>query len=326
VKPHARPIGGTGARSCPRAFLLPAVLLALVVLFSCVDTSSIARFAALSKVASDKFPEIAADYRASCMRTARYQAMDTAQYQVDKIEAAAVQTCNKSLGLNALEKDLIAANRTLMSYLDALGRLASNRKTVFDNNINSFAANMKATGEFDDAKIDAVKGLATFLSDAAAAGWRKKELARAIEAANPAVQTVAAALKTIVGEDYLGLLDNEEAAMRIYYGGTISAAQAYYDTLIARQYRLNPDRQPKELPEETVIMGYLHDKWQSDKTAVETKRAAARAYVTILEKIARGHQKLYDNRNKLDAKEIKDMILGYAQELDPLIQDLRKAF
>ena len=278
-------------------FLLPFVF----PLNGCVSTSAVAEFAAVSKVAAEKFPEVAADFKASCKRRSRYESLRHSVYDLSTIQKYSDRQC---ADFKALEPYLIAANKVLMEYMETMGRLASDDVVTFDKNLNDLAANLNAVGNIEQSQINAVNGIIKVISRAAADGWRRKKLAEVIGNTNDDVHILIAALKIIVGSDYKQLLSNEELGMKDYYLGSI--------------------KDFKKQDPLTVVL--VHERWDEAEDSLQAKRAGADAYVQILEKIARGHQRLYDNRNKLNSKETKIMVLGYAKELGPLVKDLRKAF
>lgn len=114
--------------------------------------------------------------------------------------------------------------------------------------------------------------------------------------------------------------------MKNYYLGSIQDSRDYFRSLAEQATKNDPDWEGKQLPEEKSVIALLHDRWEKDQLALRDKRIGADAYVKILKNIAEGHQKLYESRNKLCSKEVKNMVLAYAKELESLIKDLREAF
>ena len=271
---------------------------------ACVDTSAVKRFAAVSATAGDQFEQVADDLPASCFRQHSYLALADSQITLDDIRGRAEESCDE---YTALARRLTAANRVLVSYLRALGGLADDKLVVYDNRIDDFAEALDDTEMFDSEKIKAVQGLSSILANAVAGEWRRKELKKAIEEANPDVQVLVEALRGVIDEDYLRLLDVESEAAKHYYLGQI-----------------------KEYGEgEPLTVTLVFEKWRQEDIATGDKRDAAALTVKILDKIAKGHQKLYDNRDELSSKQTRGMLLEYTVVLEALVKDferLRDAF
>lgn len=91
--------------------------------------------------------------------------------------------------------------------------------------------------------------------------------------------------------------------------------QAYYENTIER----NKGNEP-------LTVALVQHQWETEDQRLRDKVRAADAYVKILDTIASGHQTLYDRRNKLDSREIRQMVASDVATLAPLVSDLRKAF
>jgi hypothetical protein len=271
---------------------------------SCVDTSAVKRFAAVSATAGDQFEQVADDLPASCFRQHSYFALADSQIILDDIREQAEADCDE---YSALARRLTGANKVLVNYLKALGKLAEDKLVVYDKRIDDFADALDDTGMFDSEKIKAVQGLSSVLTNAVAGEWRRKELKRAIEEANPDLQVLVDLLSGVIDEDYARLLDVESEAAKHYYLGQI-----------------------KEHGEgEPLTVTLVFEKWREEDVALDEKRNAATLTVKILDKIARGHQKLYENRDQLGSKQIRNLLLEYTVVLEDLVEDyerLRNAF
>lgn len=266
---------------------------------ACVDTSAVKRFAAVSATAGGQFEQVADDLPASCIHRHRFLALADSQVTLDDIRDRAEADCDEYA---KLARRLVKANKVLVSYLKALGKLAEDKIVVYDKRIDNFADALDDTDMFDAKKIEAVQGLTTVLANAAAGEWRRKELKKAIEEANPDVQTLIDALRGVIGEDYLRLLDVEREAAKHYYLGQI------------KEYGAG----------EPLTVTLVFEKWKDEDNAVDDKRDAADLTVKILDKIARGHQKLYDNRDDLSSKQIRNLLVEYTEILEDLVSDFEK--
>lgn len=276
------------------AFCLSAIVCAAV---GCVDTSAVKRFAAVSAVAGDGFEIVASDLPAACGRQQGYLALADSQITMDGIRERSQETC---ADYTALASRLVAANKILMAYLKALERLADDKLVVYDKRIDDFAEALDEADMFDAEKIEAARGLATVLTNAVAGEWRRKEMKKALEEANPDVQALAGVLRDVIEMDYARLLDVEGEAAKHYYLG---------------QIREHGQAEPLAA---TLVL----DKWREEDAAVGDRRSAAVAAVKILDKVARGHQKLYDNRDDLSSKQIRELLVEYTLILEELVEDI----
>jgi len=287
-----------------RLVVCASATLTLVCTAACVDTSAVKRFAAVSAAAGDQFEQVAADLPASCIRQQRYLALADSLITLDDIREEAEARCDAYV---SLERRLTGANNVLVNYLEALGKLAEDKIVVYDKRIDDFADTLDDSEMFDSEKIEAVRGLATILSEAVAGEWRRKELKRAIETANYDVQILVGALGGVIENDYLRLLGVEREAAKHYYLGQIKEHGAG----------------------EPLTVSLVFEKWEENDDAADDKRAAAELTVKILKKIATGHQRLFDNRDTLSSKQVRSMLVEYTAAIEDLVGDfetLRDAF
>lgn len=282
---------------CRRIVVLQVMIAVLFCTTACVDTSAVKRFAAVSASAGDGFEAVAEDLPRSCERRERHLALADSQTVLSRIRN---QTENRCAEFAELSDRLVGANDVLVAYLKALGSLADDELVVYDGRIDDFADALDDTEMFDADKVEAVQGIAGVLSNAVAGEWRRKQLKRAIEGANPDLQSLTESLRDVIEQDYLRLLDIEIEAARHYYLG---------------QIHTYGDREPL-----TVVL--VLDRWRRDDEIIAEKREAAALSVKILEKISKGHQKLYDGRNDMSSKEFRSLLLEYTVILENLIEDL----
>lgn len=272
------------------------MLVPLALLFSGCDRTdlvAVKNFAAVSQAATDQFPDLAADIYGSCVRSAEFEADPVAQ-------PAVAGRCDR---FQQLTPGLISANKVLEEYLFALGSLAADQRLTYGPALNGLAGEIQATNTFKPAQINAISGILGFLLNAEAGRFRQQQVEAAIQATNADLKVLIPALKAIMGQDYARLLLIEEQTMDAYYLAKLRAGK----------------QQP-------LLAALMQNQWQDDKTALTQKKAAAAAYVKILEEIQTGHQQLYDDRDRLTSQETVQAVVQYARTLQPLVKDLVKAF
>ena len=265
---------------------------------SCSSPSAVRRFASASTAAGEKFSGIADDLTGSCERREEYRLLVQWQSDLDSLDERTAGACAK---YSRASPRLVAAHRVLIRYLEALSRLSAGDLVVYDKPLDQLAGTLSRTDVFDEDGVRAVKGISEVLMEAASGGWRRKQLGVFIDKANPDIQALAAALRGIVGRDYEQLLDDEAEAARKFYLGKI------------KNHR---DKEPL-----TAVL--VFEKWREEKDVIESRKDAARAYVKVLEKIAAGHQDLYDHRDELSSKEAKKLVMGNVASIEELVKNVR---
>lgn len=281
---------------------LPVVVLVAVLFASgCTAPTTVKKYAGVSKTASEQFAGIQTDISRSCIRQQHYHGLSVTDPALDSLSAAAGSTCKD---YEKSSKGLRKANRVLVDYLKTLARLSDKKTVVYNDDFDDLADAMEDTYPFDQRRVSAVAGVSSFLIEAAAGAWRRSELGKAIERTNDDIQVLTAMLDDVVAEDYLQLLDREEEAARKYFLGKLKMGGE----------------------DEPLAAVLVYDIWQKEESTLEAKRDAARAYAKIVRKIAKGHQRLYENRDDLDSKEMKKFVLEYTETIEDLVRDVRDAF
>jgi hypothetical protein len=253
-------------RRCYRTALI-LVCCAVVLTTSCVDLSEVARFAAQTTSARSSLASLAADFKRTCERFNQFAPAGEPP-----------QDCDTYARLGA---GTHAAQRVLLNYLEALGRMSSDRMITFDQDPKTLPDKLVDSG-LDEKAVTATSTIASKLAVAAINGYRRKKLSQLVEDENENVQIVTSALIKIIGTDYKQLLSNERAAMENYYRTPLL-------------------EEGKERRLEAVLVTNL---WRKEESELAKKQDAADAYATIMRSIADGHQKLYDQRNSLSEKQL----------------------
>ncbi|MFL6334103.1 MAG: hypothetical protein ACJ754_12390 [Pyrinomonadaceae bacterium] len=298
---------------------------------ACADLSAIRKFTESAAEVGKRFPALAKDFNASCRRRITYR--EVGQSLLDPIRLAAVahpqkgspeeqqlaEAC-KEFGPED-EKRLIEANGILFSYLKVMGELAADDLISFDKDFDALGDSFTGGNIFNAPEVNAVKGLAKFLSKAFAEGYRRKQLKATLEEQNANVQTAAAQLSKIVARDYVEQLELERDQMRSSYKLSIAQYKEYMGRVAAHTAASGGAEFQDPLP---IIM--VKGQWDNEENAIDQKIAAAQAYAKALDGVAKGHQKLYDSRNDLNSKAVLRTVLSYGSAINTSFEDFRKAF
>jgi len=260
--------------------------------------SAVRRYTSVSTAAGERFSEIANDLPGSCQRRERYHLFGQWQSDLDSLDGQTAEACAK---YTRAAPRVVAAHRVLTRYLAALGKLSAGDLVAYDKPLDEFAKTLVQTDMLGEDGINAVKSISEVLMEAASGGWRRKQLGAVIEKTNPDIQNLTAVLRGIVAEDYAQLLESEAEAARKFYLGKI------------RDHR----------EEEPLTAVLVYEKWRKEEDAIESRREAAGAYVKVLERIAAGHQDLYDHRSELDSKDVKKLVLEHVASIEELVTNVR---
>lgn len=308
--------------------VLSAVVMAVTLLTtSCVELKAIRKFAATSAVVGQKFPALSADVYGSCTRRYKYRFYRVAQFnarqmkEIDELkDAENLETFQSSLPVEtiAAERDcrrfkeielsVVALNQALVTYMQTMGDLAADDLTSYDKKLDALGSSITGAGFFNENEVGAGKNLAKFILDATTNFYRRKKLKTAIETRNEDVKLLAQALKRFVGQNYILELRNEQRQLNNYYQATIQEHQ---------------DRVKNADP---LLVLPIKAMWNPEQERLQSRIDAAEAYVKILDNVSAGHQKLYDSRNNLNSKEMRQTAMQYARNIESLVEDFRKPF
>jgi hypothetical protein len=275
------------------------LVLALAVwMTACTTPEAVREFTAAAKDSTALFPPVVRDITSSCIRT---QMAERPLTEIEDVGPQAMAACKP---LSDQEPNLLAALKVLTAYFGALNQLAGDGVASYDKEIDQLAAGIQSAGSFSAPQVKAVKGLAKFLVDAAAGGYQRKHLGKALKEADADVAVVTDALGKIVQRDYDRLLRIEQDAVRT----------RYREALVA-------DKNPS-----TVAQALLQDRWRADLATLDGKRRAAKDVVAMLEKIRDGHHKLAEQVDHWKTEEFFKALNPYTASIRDLATDCRAAF
>lgn len=277
------------------------VVAIVVVVGGCVSTGGVGRYAKAAGETAAEFPALAEDMTASCVRLESYREAREGKGWGWPERADLEKRC---AARERAVRRAVAVDRVLARYFAALGALADDKVVKYGASIDDLADALEDDAQLDQEKVRAVSDLAAFTASVATDGYRHLKLTRVIEEQNANVAAVIDALTDIVGRDYANILDLEAAGMDAFYR-TALMEDAEREPLAAILVRDRRDERAERLRE---------------------KRSALDAYVKALATMKKGHQRLYDSRHDLDAKQLVGELADYATQLEKMIPALRDAF
>lgn len=302
-------------------FLIPVTL----ILSSCGATSSdikaAQKLAQLQDQAKTIFPSIANDVEASCTRTAELALLSPptpSQPQIDKDRQEARKVCQGNPA--AATKALNDANRIILDYLEALGKLAADDLTNFDKQLDGISSSLQnlpglGTEEKKEA-VDAGTAIAKFLFKAATDAYRREQLRLAVTTVDAPLQTLVTALNKAVIQHYInGVLNNEQIAVDNYY-------RSYLERVLRA-----PRGESVSAQVETETN--KDSEWRAANKEISEKKDLAIEYLELLQKIADDHHtlyKMYVKGEEPSPVQVKQMIDKYSKQLKSLTEKSEKLF
>jgi len=281
----------------PLTATLARLLITVILLFTlsgCVNLDDAAGLSKLSEQAKRALPRVSNDVAATCARqNILFQNTPTA-------ERPPTEQAQDCAPYQEVSRHLAADQKVLTGYFDALGELSSNKPLTYDAAIKANETGIAANTAFSAHTITAgtdAENILKSLADAATKGYREKQLGTLIQANDPAVQSLTAALKKVITADYAQLLSGEELSLDNFYQAPMAAAQ----------------------PSERLALILVQRQYAHDKSALESRKAAIADYGRVMDNMATLHSKLKQQAEK------KASVIDIAKELGPTVAALKDA-
>ena len=266
-----------------------SLLAAIAFLSACTNLSAVREWSATS-VEATQYNEIVATYADTPERLNRYDPSANWEQQI-------VIRQNQA---EALKKILSVVS----DYMRALSILASDNIIDYDEDVDSLTSGIaQLDAGISEETLGAVGKIVKALLGAATGLYQKRQVAQIVGLANAPLQTILSQeLRDIVDQDFRRDLRIEKAQMRRYYNSKIQTG--------------NPSDAAQ-----VAIMEWKE--WRQDQ--IDRRIMAVDAYLVVLDTIADGHQQLYDNRNRLGAKDLIKKLYAHANELRKQIKILSQS-
>jgi hypothetical protein len=279
-----RALGTTGL------FRLALTVTFLVTVVSgCANFKEIKTFASLSSSAATH-DALTRDYIGTLDRRKQYQP----QKFHSELEAQKMRREAQRAGLDVLQQ-------TVADYMQGLGGLAAGEIRTYDKSLDDLSDRLNKVTLLSDDEKDAVGALSTLLARTVTAAYREHKIRKLIRDANQPLQEVIKATRKIVMKGMAADLQVESALVGRYYDNFILA----------------PNN-----PQEPVAMALANEARVEALRRVDDRLRAAQRYDVILEKIAQGHQYLFDHRDSLGDEELERQFKPYVDALRAAYRDL----
>lgn len=252
----------------------------------CTGFREVKAFAALSsEVAS--YDELTRDYVAALDRRKQYQP----EKFHGELEAQKMRREAQRASLDLLQQ-------TMTDYMQGLANLASGNTHTYDKSLKELSTNLSRATLLTSDEKEAVGALSTLLVRAVTAGYRLHELRKLVRDANQPLQHVIQAMRKIVEKGMIADLQVEAVLLGRYYDNFMYA----------------PGN-----PMEPVAMALAREARTESLGRVNNRIRSAQSYIAVLDKIASGHQYLYEYREKIGSNALDE-------QFKPYVANLRMAF
>jgi hypothetical protein len=266
-----------------------------VLICSCANLRAVNSFSSGSLEGVQKFEQIHYSFAQHCQDRCVFEA-------ISKFEIKRSLECDCDIYKKADSVTVLIYN-SIKGYLDGLTNLSDNNLANY--NLDTLKSSL-TEGDFGNIKIgkeqvEAYGGIAQILLNAVSGAYRKKKIKFYIEKANKPIQILLDKFQFILQKNLNEELDFKKEKLFAFY----------------RELLLNNDLTEYEKGKATAE--YYEQVANIDRTQQEIDLFAG-----SLKDISEGHQKIYDNRNKLSARELKNLLVAYQSDISNMVSHFNK--
>jgi hypothetical protein len=191
----------------------------------------------------------------------------------------------------------------IKGYFDGLTKLSNNELTTykFDALAKSIKEGNEAGLRISSRDVDAYTKISGLLTKTVTDEYRKRKISNYIAEANEPVKVLLNTLKFNLVANLSRNLETKQQRLQDFYTNLLydSTSSAYEKMKIIEDFK-------------------------AAKRKIKTKENQIAAYGNSLNLMALGHQKLFENRNKLSAKDLKNLMSQYASNMEDLEDEFNK--
>ena len=266
----------------------------LITFYSCINLKHVNGFSVSSLESITSFEELHYSFKQSC----------SDKCIARKINALKVNTkdCDCKLEKKA-DSITLKIYSVIYGYLNGLAKLSNNEITSYNTE------DLKTTliqGEFgpitiEEAHVASYSKISEILLRSFTDTYRKKKLKEYVKGANASVKELLFFLDFNLSSNLNGKLNVKKNRIK----GT------YFDFIKDPSYTAFDKR--------SLLISFYNQ-----INVIENQQLKLKIYSKTLKKITAGHQKLYDNIDRLSAKEMKQTLFKYASEIDLILSEFKK--
>jgi len=274
--------------------IIPALILLIAGLSSCVNLKHVNDFASSSLLSVGKFEEINYSFTQNCLENCHH--IKIAELNLNPND------CNCELNEKADSVTLLIYN-SVRGYLDGLASLSNNDLTSYkmDALTRSLTENDFGSVIIENEQVEAYSEISKILLKSVTDGFRKKKIKEYVREANEPVKVLIGFLDFNLSSNLAGKLNVQKQRLESYY------------------FDLSRDPDLSAFEKRKVVEEYY-----LKLNEIEARQDELIAYSKALRKISEGHQKLVDNIDDLNNDEIKILLTQYSGDIQGLISEFNK--
>jgi hypothetical protein len=272
-----------------------AVLILTMVLNSCVSLKSVDSFSSTSLDAVKKYEEINYSFRQHCIERCQFEAIK--EFDIKK-----ETDCNCDI-YNQADKATLQIYNSIKGYLTGLTNISRNNLTNYSTNALEKSLKEGAFGNviIEKKQIDAYATILEILSKSVTDTYRKNKIKIYVEEANEPIQVLLGKFQFIMKENLEVELDFRKERLYDYY----------MDMKLKNKI--------SEYDKGKATIDYYQQ--LSD---INTKQKQIDAFARSLKSISQGHQKIFDNRNRMSDIELTVLLAEYTSAIQDIISEINK--
>ncbi|HOV11862.1 MAG TPA: hypothetical protein PLT47_11635 [Bacteroidales bacterium] len=264
-------------------------------LSACVNLKSVTDYSTAASAGIKNYEEIDYTFSQHCYERCQFEAIRN--FEVKKESDCDCETYQKADSVTLLIYNAIKG------YFDGLINLSANELTdySFDALQTSLTEGNFGKIKIEKEHVEAYGTISKILLKATTDLYRKKKLKVYIEEANEPLQLLLNKFQFIIQNNLEGELSFKKEKLYVYY---------------------------KEMSLSTTLTDYEKGKgiidYYRQLSEIDAKQKQIDAYAKSIKIIAEGHQKLFDNRNKMTIKELQELLSSYTSNIKDIISEFKK--
>jgi hypothetical protein len=288
---------------CRAAWAIAALALLIT---SCQNPESVAKFADESAEAIGKGPAIFADLGDSCFRRHTLDAPLTAAWEPQP-PIGDISSCND---LHEQAKALTTESSALQRYFKAMSGLAAfgepAKKSDSDSasSASSAASSVQTNPSQASTDLSIAAALVNLTGKAILEKQKRSHMVKFLQDADPDVQALTQALQNAIEKQYPQVLTEEQ-----------KDTEDHYFAFGKTDARNNP-----------ALLYLLNRSYREEMSEIKRRSDAAKAYAQALAKIREGHHALATDTKRVDVKQLEATISAYAADIKSLAAQISKVF
>jgi hypothetical protein len=277
-----------------RYFLIPVRVFFILCFCSCVNLKEVHDYSASSAKTINKFEELGYSFSKACAEKCLVEQLEKQQLSKLACHCPGEKTADSVTNL---------LYDAIKGYFEGLANLSGNQLTSYKFNPLAKALKESQFGDvsFNKEQVDAFANIASILSRAVTDVYRKKKLSVYIGDANSSIKTLIDALDFILVSGLSRRLQTHQQRLESYY------------------FDLSTDNTVSTYEKKKII-----EEYSASLTELESRKKQIASYSRGLRTISKGHQELFENRNKLKTREIRILMVQFASDIEDIVAAFNK--